>query len=565
MSKNSKDESHGSNQAKRARTSKTVSRCYDCEQVYQPISKEHKFCTKCSADKPINAVAVDQSNLGNKKSQSSLSLRKPSVWKLEPIKLVPKNQPGILSVPNGSLLIDLAGTNLRSAIPHINLPMETAKRTLTGIRTKEVDAVQVIKNISSSSTTLGSETPTTCAIGKSSSATAVRKSTDSIPLAVIDLSTSSCDESNNDEDENQVICMENAISSQIASFKNEAGDSCPSEFHQLTQLSKTDLCRSMPPSKSSGSGEKPSTELLDNPEHLTIRNVPQHVSNHMLDFSTLELDDLRVKEVELKTMLIPYQLDYDEISSVQKRITELESRHSAEKEMLFDKEGVVKSFELKVVQSQCVVEAFAEERDSLRNHIKEAGAAVELARSSCDSTEMGVNEIKRKLEESKDEVVKNYLITILAKKEERAKDAEAKAKYTVSQLEEAEKDLKKTEGDLKSKEAVHHEMLLQGEKLKSELMALHDTCNSTDEEVKRAHSQLESLLQGNNLENFCKYFELKEQLLEIQCKIECSEHERKLEKERLEFQQSLEIKLVLKKKDLDAEREKRSQMLSLSP
>ncbi|XP_046445802.1 ankyrin repeat domain-containing protein 26-like isoform X5 [Daphnia pulex] len=497
MSKNSKDESHGSNQAKRARTSKTVSRCYDCEQVYQPISKEHKFCTKCSADKPINAVAVDQSNLGNKKSQSSLSLRKPSVWKLEPIKLVPKNQPGILSVPNGSLLIDLAGTNLRSAIPHINLPMETAKRTLTGIRTKEVDAVQVIKNISSSSTTLGSETPTTCAIGKSSSA--------------------------------------------------------------------TDLCRSMPPSKSSGSGEKPSTELLDNPEHLTIRNVPQHVSNHMLDFSTLELDDLRVKEVELKTMLIPYQLDYDEISSVQKRITELESRHSAEKEMLFDKEGVVKSFELKVVQSQCVVEAFAEERDSLRNHIKEAGAAVELARSSCDSTEMGVNEIKRKLEESKDEVVKNYLITILAKKEERAKDAEAKAKYTVSQLEEAEKDLKKTEGDLKSKEAVHHEMLLQGEKLKSELMALHDTCNSTDEEVKRAHSQLESLLQGNNLENFCKYFELKEQLLEIQCKIECSEHERKLEKERLEFQQSLEIKLVLKKKDLDAEREKRSQMLSLSP
>ncbi|XP_046445801.1 ankyrin repeat domain-containing protein 26-like isoform X4 [Daphnia pulex] len=529
MSKNSKDESHGSNQAKRARTSKTVSRCYDCEQVYQPISKEHKFCTKCSADKPINAVAVDQSNLGNKKSQSSLSLRKPSVWKLEPIKLVPKNQPGILSVPNGSLLIDLAGTNLRSAIPHINLPMETAKRTLTGIRTKEVDAVQVIKNISSSSTTLGSETPTTCAIGKSSSATAVRKSTDSIPLAVIDLSTSSCDESNNDEDENQ------------------------------------DLCRSMPPSKSSGSGEKPSTELLDNPEHLTIRNVPQHVSNHMLDFSTLELDDLRVKEVELKTMLIPYQLDYDEISSVQKRITELESRHSAEKEMLFDKEGVVKSFELKVVQSQCVVEAFAEERDSLRNHIKEAGAAVELARSSCDSTEMGVNEIKRKLEESKDEVVKNYLITILAKKEERAKDAEAKAKYTVSQLEEAEKDLKKTEGDLKSKEAVHHEMLLQGEKLKSELMALHDTCNSTDEEVKRAHSQLESLLQGNNLENFCKYFELKEQLLEIQCKIECSEHERKLEKERLEFQQSLEIKLVLKKKDLDAEREKRSQMLSLSP
>jgi hypothetical protein len=36
-----------------------------------------------------------------------------------------------------------------------------------------------------------------------------------------------------------VICMENAISSQIASFKNEAGDSCPSESQQLTQLSKT--------------------------------------------------------------------------------------------------------------------------------------------------------------------------------------------------------------------------------------------------------------------------------------------------------------------------------------
>lgn len=87
--------------------------------------------------------------------------------------------------------------------------METAKRNLTGIKTKEVDAVQIIENISSSSTTLGSETTTTCAIGKSSSATGtgiLRKSTDSIPLAVIDLSTSSCDESNNDEDENQGKC-----------------------------------------------------------------------------------------------------------------------------------------------------------------------------------------------------------------------------------------------------------------------------------------------------------------------------------------------------------------------
>lgn len=112
MSKHSKDECHGSNQAKRARTS----RCYDCEQLYEPRTKRHKFCTKCSADKPINAVAVDQSNPGNKKSQPSLSLRKPSVWKLEPIKLVPKNQPGIISVvPNSSLLIDLAVTNSRSA------------------------------------------------------------------------------------------------------------------------------------------------------------------------------------------------------------------------------------------------------------------------------------------------------------------------------------------------------------------------------------------------------------------------------------------------------------------
>lgn len=278
----------------------------------------------------------------------------------------------------------------------------------------------------------------------------------------------------------------------------------------------------------------------------------------------MELDDLRVKEEELKEMLIPYKLDYDEISSVQKRITELESRHSAEKEILFDKEGVVKSFELKILQSQCVVEAFAEERDSLRIHIKEAGASVELARLSCDSTEVGVNEIKRKLEESKDEVVKDYLLSILTKKIERAKDAEAKAKYIVSQLEEAEKDLKKTEGDLKSKEAFHHEMLLQGEKLKSELMALHDICNSTNEEIKRAHSQLKSLQQGNNLESLGKYFEFKEQLLEIQCKIECSEHERKLERERKEFQQSLKIKLVMKKKELDAERESRSQMLSLT-
>lgn len=113
MSKHSKDESHGSNQAKRARISKTVYRCIDCEQVYQPITKGHKYCTKCSADKPINAVAVDQSNQGNKKCQPSLSLIKP--WNLQPIKLVPKNQPGIPSVPNSRLLIDLAGTNSRSA------------------------------------------------------------------------------------------------------------------------------------------------------------------------------------------------------------------------------------------------------------------------------------------------------------------------------------------------------------------------------------------------------------------------------------------------------------------
>lgn len=116
MFKHSKDEC--SNQAKRARTTKTVYRCYDCEQVYQPIRKGCKFCTKCNEDRPrpssrpINTVAVDHSYPGNKKCQSSPSLGKPSVlagWKLEPIKLVPKNHSGIplLSlVPNSSSLID---------------------------------------------------------------------------------------------------------------------------------------------------------------------------------------------------------------------------------------------------------------------------------------------------------------------------------------------------------------------------------------------------------------------------------------------------------------------------
>ncbi len=43
-----------------------------------------------------------------------------------------------------------------------------------------------------------------------------------------------------------------------------------------------DLCHSMLPSKSSDSGEKP-TELMDIPEHLMIRNVPQpDLSNHIL-------------------------------------------------------------------------------------------------------------------------------------------------------------------------------------------------------------------------------------------------------------------------------------------
>ncbi len=84
--------------------------------------------------------------------------------------------------------------------------METAKRTLTGIKDKEVAVVQVKENISSSNTTLGFETTTTknCVIRKTSTATGtLRKSTDGIPFAVIDLSTSSCDESNNDDDETQ--------------------------------------------------------------------------------------------------------------------------------------------------------------------------------------------------------------------------------------------------------------------------------------------------------------------------------------------------------------------------
>lgn len=277
----------------------------------------------------------------------------------------------------------------------------------------------------------------------------------------------------------------------------------------------------------------------------------------------MELDELRGKEEELKEMISSRTLDYDEISSLKKRIIELESQYSTEKEILLSKEGVGKSYELKVRQAQSVVETFTEEKDSLRNHVTKTSAVLELVRSSRESTEIGIGEFKRKLEDAKDnELSRDYVLAILARKEERATDAEAKFNYTVFQLEKAENELKNTEEALKTKEAVHQEALVQWERVKSELVELRDVHAFTDQEIKLAQSRLNSLRQVNNQESIIKHFERKSQLVEIQHKIEALEHEEKLESQRKEFKRLHEIKFDVITKELDAERKSTIQLLS---
>jgi hypothetical protein len=147
----------------------------------------------------------------------------------------------------------------------------------------------------------------------------------------------------------------------------------------------------------------------------------------------------------------------------------------------------------------------------------------------------------------------------LAKKEERAKAAEAKVKYTVTQLDETKEYLKKIKEDLITKEAALREISVQIVKAKLVIMELRDVHALTDREIKLAHSQMNSLMQAN----IQTCFEHKRQLLEIQRRIESLEYERKLESEKNEFQRLLEIKFDVEMKELDTEREFKSQLLSL--
>lgn len=137
---NSKQKGEYYPQAKRVKTTTNVFCCYDCEQEFQPISKGHKFCAKCSEDRPIvnRVTAVDHNYAGKKKvavaptyrsgpssvdDQSKFStekdkkkvgspfvfwsIGKPSVIDNQS-KSVPENQPSISSVavvPKGSSLV----------------------------------------------------------------------------------------------------------------------------------------------------------------------------------------------------------------------------------------------------------------------------------------------------------------------------------------------------------------------------------------------------------------------------------------------------------------------------
>jgi chromosome segregation ATPase len=273
----------------------------------------------------------------------------------------------------------------------------------------------------------------------------------------------------------------------------------------------------------------------------------------MSDFLQLELEDLRIKEEELKQIIKSHAPDNNEISTVKKRIIELESKLYTEKEMLLRKEVEFKTYELASLEAKSVIEVLSEDKDSLCNQVKTISASLEFLRSSCKSAKAVVNEYQQKLKDAEDEgALRDYLITILRKKEERAKIVEDRIKNTVSQIEEVENDLNKINEDLQKKETVHREMLVQLKQVKSELMELRDIHACTEKENKAAQSQMKSLKEANNQERQQKYFELKSQLVEIQEKIES-----------MVFKQLLGIKYDAIRKELDTERESLSQLLSL--
>ncbi|XP_046447562.1 uncharacterized protein LOC124196498 [Daphnia pulex] len=241
------------------------------------------------------------------------------------------------------------------------------------------------------------------------------------------------------------------------------------------------------------------------------------------------LDGLRAEERELEKLITSYSLEFNEVLSEQKRlkITELETKLLIEKELLASKEDLLKSLERQASQTQCLVDACKEERDSLSNIAKEFVIALSLARSQAVAAEKGVSEAKQKLNSAKEGDFKNYLRNTLAMKEKRAEAAVKGCDLAVSQLENAKKDLQDAEEDLETKNAAYQQTLEQIEKEKSELMVVRYNRASVDLELNLYYSQLKSRTENN--ENYRNLLELKKKMLGIKFQIEKEELLRNLE------------------------------------
>ena len=231
----------------------------------------------------------------------------------------------------------------------------------------------------------------------------------------------------------------------------------------------------------------------------------------------------------MEKLISSYSSDFDQVLSVHNRIRliELKSKRLTEEELLASKEYLIKSLERQSSQTQCLVEACKEERDSLSNIAKESENALELARSQTVAAEKSVNEAKQKFSAAKDGDFKNYLRNALAVKEKRAASATKESDLAVSQLEKAKQDFKDAEEDLETKIAAYQQALELTEKTKSELMVLRDNRASDDMELNFYYSYLKSHTENN--ENFRRLFELKKKMLDIKFQIEREEFLRNLE------------------------------------
>lgn len=231
----------------------------------------------------------------------------------------------------------------------------------------------------------------------------------------------------------------------------------------------------------------------------------------------------------MEKLITSYSLEFNEVLSEPKKlkITELETKLLIEKELLASKEDLLKSLERQASQTQCLVDAYKEERDSLSNIAKEFVIALSLARSQAVAAEKGVSEAKQKLNSANEGDFKNYLRNTLAVKEKRAEAAMKGSDLAVSQLEKAKKDLQDAEEDLETKNAVYQQTLEEIEKAKSELMVVRYNRASVDLELNLYYSQLKSRTENN--ENYHNLLELKKKMLGIKFQIEKEELLRNLE------------------------------------